>query len=272
MLGNSIGNEFSDHELICPGHKLVDVCDLKSLHVFVKNCKPEMIINCSGYTNVDLAEEKKAECYDVNINGTRHIGFVALEEGIDCIHFSSDYVFDGEKEGDYFEDDWMNPINFYGVTKRFSEDYFKKHLVIRTSWLYSNTGKNFVRSMLKLFEAKDVVKVVNDQFGKCTFCDDLAKYTKMIVHEKGVFHIANSGVLSWYDFAKEIYSIGTEMGLVKREVQILPIPTSEYPFKTRRPKRAVLSTKKIEDTKGVILSGYRDALSRCLLKIQRGSY
>lgn len=272
MLGNSIGNEFCEQDLICPGHKLVDVCDLNSLYSFVKSIKPKMIINASGYTNVDLAERERALCHDVNINGSRHIGFVALQEGIPCIHFSSDYVFDGEKEEEYLEDDWKNPVNYYGVCKRFSEDYFKNQLIIRSSWLYSYTGKNFVRTMLNLFKTKDVVKVVNDQFGKSTFCDDLAMYTRAIMNEKGVFHIANSGVLSWYDFAKEIYSIGTEMGLIKNQVQIVPISSSEYPLKTRRPKRAVLSTKKIEAKIGVILSPWRESLTRCLQKIQCGSF
>jgi len=275
MLGNCIAKEFSEFNLICPGHRLVDVCNLKSLYSFAQGCRPDLIINASGYTNVDLAEDEKTKCYDTNVNGSRNIAFVAHDMGINCVHFSSDYVFSGNKgdKEEYTEEDRKSPLSFYGKTKSYSEAFFhndlSNQLIIRTSWLYSYSSKNFVRTMLKLFEQKDSVKVIDDVFGRTTFCDDLAKYTKKIAHKKGIYHFANSGVLSWYDFAKEIYKTSKEIGLIKKDVEIIPIKNYQYPAKAIRPKSSILSTKKIEFELGETIEDYRDALSRCLLKIQR---
>jgi len=273
MLGNTIEKLLKERGLIYwASDTEVDIADYKALEKFGKDKEIKWAINCAGYTKVDRAEEEIDEAFRINKDGVRNIALFSAKRQIRLIHISTDYVFDGGKEASfvYSEDDKTNPINIYGKSKSAGEEEIKKileeYFIIRTAWLYGLKGNNFVYTMLRLFKEKDVVKVVEDQWGSPTYTADLAGAILRIIEDNsvgyGIYHFTNEGTTNWYEFAKVIYKKAKRLGLVEgnKKVAIQPIKTEDYPTAARRPKYSVLSKEKIKKEFGLKIKEWDKAL------------
>ena len=259
MLGNDVEKLLKERGFnYWASDKEVDISDYKVLEKFGKDKKIKWVINCAGYTKVDKAEEEIDEAFRINKDGVRNIALFSNKRQIRLIHISSDYVFDGRQERTvtYSEDDKMNPINIYGKSKLAGEKEIKnileKYFIIRTAWLYGLHGNNFVYTMLRLFKEKDLIKVVEDQWGSPTYTVDLAGAILKIIENNsvsyGIYHFTNEGMTNWYGFARTIYKKAKRLGLIEysKKVEIQPIKTEDYLTAARRPRYSVLSKEKIK--------------------------
>jgi dTDP-4-dehydrorhamnose reductase len=282
MLGNDVEKLLKERGLpYWASDKEVDIGDYKALEKFGKDKKIEWIINCSGYTKVDQAEEEIDKAFRINQDGVRNIALFSAKRRIRLIHISTDYVFDGRKEEGaiaYSEDDKTNPINIYGKSKLAGEEEIKKileeYFVIRTAWLYGLQGNNFVYTMLRLFKEKDLVKVVDDQWGSPTYTVDLAGAILKIIENDsasyGIYHFTNEGITSWYKFACTIYDKAKRIGLIgsNKKVKIQPIRNEEYPTAARRPGYSVLSKEKIKREFNLKIRDWDKALEDFLISLR----
>ena len=253
---------------LLPEAILTDVADLditnaQAVNDFVKSHDIDTIINAAAYTAVDKCEDEEELAFKINVDGPRNLAM----SGAKIVHISTDYVFDGTGHLPYTEDDDPAPTSAYGRTKLAGEwqvlDNAKIGVVIRTAWLYSPYGNNFVKTMRKLGAEKEEINVVADQIGTPTYAADLAKAIVEIIPQmneqnKGVYHFTNEGVCSWYDFATEI------MAMSGLNCKVNPIPTSAYPTKAKRPYYSVLSKQKIKQTFGMEIEHWRKSLEKCL--------
>lgn len=235
-------------------YQQVDITQLDAVSSFVRAQKVTHIINCAAYTAVDKAETEMKQAYLINATGPHNLAIAARKHGARLIHFSTDYVFDGNGNRPYTEEDMCGPISAYGMSKWAGEvkllDEHQKSCVIRTSWLYGLPGKNFVETMLRLMSEREQLKIVSDQVGRPTYCQDLVDTVMDLLDEEGIFHFANSSETSWFGFAKEILKQGRELEFPLKIKQIDAIPSSEYPTPAKRPNYSTLSTKKIETLLG----------------------
>jgi dTDP-4-dehydrorhamnose reductase len=228
-----------------------------SIRKAIHYIKPTLIINCAAYTNVDNAEINYKIAFKINAEAPRVLAEESLKLDIPLIHFSTDYVFDGTSKRAYKEDDQTNPLNNYGKTKLDGELAIKKNckkfIIIRTSWVYnSKRGKNFYRTMIKLFKKKNEICVVNDQYGCPTSVQFLAKRIKKILtqlnlkEEKrwGIYHLTDNKVMTWFKFAKNILKL--ENLLSKKKINVIPISSSDYSISIKRPKNSILDLTKIK--------------------------
>jgi dTDP-4-dehydrorhamnose reductase len=241
QLGKEFENFLKDKaEIYSFSHLELDVLNQELLIKKIQEIKPEVVINCSAYTKVDKAEEEKEECIKVNAIGAKNVSYASYKVGAKVIYFSTDYIFDGEKESPYTELDSPNPISTYGRSKLLGEIYTSKHnpnhLILRISWLYGINGRNFVKTIIKKAKEEKELKIVSDQKGSPTYTLDVVKQTwELIKKDKvGIYHSANQGETSWYEFAKKIIE------KLKINVKISPIKTGEYPALAKRPKYSVL--------------------------------
>lgn len=251
----------------------LDICNFLELEQFVDENKIDSIINCAAYTAVDKAEEDSVIAQKVNAEGVLNLVNVLKKVNGKLIHISTDYVFDGESFLPYKESDPVSPVGVYGNTKREGElaviNSDIDGLVIRTSWLYSSYGNNFVKTMLRLGESKDELGVIFDQVGTPTYARDLALTCLTILSNKKInskgnlYHFSNEGVASWYDFAKAIMAIGNV------NCKVSPIETKEYPTPAKRPHYSVLNKSKIKNDFGIEIPFWRDSLKECISKIKK---
>ena len=244
-----------------------------SLHVekFIDDNNINIIINSAAYTAVDKAESDIDSADKANHLAVKNLAQIAKDKNIKLIHISTDYVFDGKNYKPYNEDDKTNPNGVYGQTKLDGENAMKainplNSIIIRTSWVYSSFGANFVKTMLRLGKDKESLGVIFDQVGTPTYARDLAKAILDIIGNIKTLHVeiynySNEGVLSWYDFAKEI------MRMAKLDCQINPIETKEYPTPATRPHYSLLNKSKIKEDFGIMIPYYKDSLDACLKKI-----
>ena len=243
-----------------------------------KGQKPDWIINCAAYTAVDKAEDEPKRCYALNAQGPQNIGRVAQAFGVRVLHVSTDYVFSGDGTRPYREDDSIAPQSVYGKTKADGEALLLQEcadaVIVRTAWLYGRYGPNFVVTMLKLMNSRDSIGVVADQKGSPTWARDLGAAILTIVGTPraiaGIYHFTDEGEISWYEFAREIYAQGRELGLIGHECDIRPLTTAEYPIKAKRPAYSVLSKEKIKNTFGVSVPQWQESLSRYLEEQAKG--
>lgn len=247
MLGLELAQVFSDYELTTWDTDNIDITNKDLTFSKIKALKPKIIINAAAYTAVDDCEEKQELALAVNGEGPGNLAFIAKELGALLIHYSTDYIFSGEKKDGYNEDYIeINPVNVYGESKAVGEAKIKdsgcKYYIIRTAWLYGQNGKNFVDTMIKLSAEKDELKIVADQHGCPTYAVDLALTTRQMIENKvttGIYHVTNSGSCSWYEFAREIFR------LKKIEVKTNPCTTDEFPRPAKRPKYSILLNTKL---------------------------
>ncbi len=246
----------------------VDIADRPSLKAFSDPLALSWIVNCSAYTAVDRAEDEPELAFRINAEGVRNLACVAEEKGARLLHISTDYVFDGRKKGAYLETDPPSPSGVYGQSKLQGEIHIRenidRHVILRTAWLYGPAGANFVRTMLRLFQERDEVKVVADQWGSPTLAGDLADAILRIITLEtvpyGTFHFTNEGRTNWFEFASLIRKLAVENHLVERDVRILPIKTEEYPTKAVRPANSYLSKEKIKAAFGISIRSWQEAL------------
>ncbi|HAS6349115.1 TPA: dTDP-4-dehydrorhamnose reductase [Vibrio vulnificus] len=225
------------------GRSDIDVLDIASIQAVVEKEQPDVIINASAYTAVDKAETEQEAAFALNRDAVANIAIIAKANNIRLLHISTDFVFDGTQSTPYKTDDKPNPINVYGASKlagelAIQEIYPENAAIVRTSWVYSRHGNNFVKTMLRLMVEKDALNVVSDQIGSPTYAKGLAEYLWHLVEQdtlQALYHYSDLGVASWFDFAVAIQEIAIELGLLSKKIPISPIPASQYPTPAKRP-------------------------------------
>ena len=244
----------------------LDICDKAALEAFVKANAVDVIVNCAAYTAVDKAEDDVDLCYKINRDAVENIALVASANGLKVIHVSTDYVFDGTNYMPYTEDQAVCPASVYGKSKLAGEEVLtancKDSVIIRTSWLYSSFGSNFVKTMIKLGTERDALNVIFDQVGTPTYAADLAEAILQIVSAEsfvpGIYHFSDEGVCSWYDFTKTIHRLSS----ITCNVQ--PIESKDYPTRTPRPHYSVLNKSKIKSTYHIQIPHWEESLIKCI--------
>jgi len=248
----------------------LDLTNAQAVESFFAENKPDAVVNCAAYTAVDKAEDDVELCYKINRDAIENLGRASKENGAVLIHVSTDYVFDGTSYIPYTEDMPVCPASVYGKSKLAGEDALlavnPESVIVRTSWLYSSFGNNFVKTMLKLGKERDSLNVIFDQVGTPTYAADLAEaIMKIVVSEKiipGIYHFSNEGVCSWYDFTKTIHALA---GI---QCNVQPIETKDYPTRTPRPHYSVLNKGKIKAVYGIQIPYWRDSLEKCIALLQ----
>lgn len=262
LLGHALYKVLSGfYEIIAPRHSECDVTDFKALKKQISFANPDIIINSTGYTAVDDAEIHKIEAFKLNSEAVKNLAQISAKKNIPLMHFSTDYVFNGEKSEGYIETDPPSPISVYGASKAEGEKKLmkntKKFWLIRTAWLYGPNGKNFVDTIINLARQNEgkPLKIVNDQIGNPTLTFDFAQAVCALLKGKsyGIYHIVNSGICSWYEFTKEIFNI---LGIPQ---EIIPITSEQLNRPAPRPKYSIL-----QNTKLPALRHWKNALAEYL--------
>jgi dTDP-4-dehydrorhamnose reductase len=235
------------HEIICFGRNDIYLAELSSIAETLKKHKVEAVINASAYTAVDKAESDVENAYELNTRAVVNLAQACKMLLLPFVHISTDFVFHGDKGAPYLPDDEINPLGVYGASKAEGEQlitdfYPESSAIIRTSWVYSTHGNNFVKTMLNLMNTKPELGIISDQIGSPTYAKGLAEACISGIENKliGIHHYTDTGVASWFDFAVAIQSIGFELGLLDKKIPIKPISTSEYPTPAKRPHYSVL--------------------------------
>ncbi|MBC7557535.1 MAG: dTDP-4-dehydrorhamnose reductase [Chryseobacterium sp.] len=257
---------FQEVEFVFADSDTLDITDENQVQDFFYEFKPDFCVNSAAYTAVDLAETEKEKAFKINAEAVSHLAKACAENNTVLIQISTDYVFDGETNLCYDEDDFTSPQGVYGESKRQGEilalEENPKTIIIRTSWLYSEFNKNFMKTMLNLFPQKEEMNIVNDQFGQPTNANDLAETVmKIIVSEKivpGIFHFSNYPETTWFHFAQKI----ADSSNIK--IKLNPITTEEFPTPAKRPVRSTMCLDKIEKTYNIELKHWERSLENCI--------
>ena len=267
-----IDNNQSSNEFIFVGREELDLSNESSIsHYFDSNDRFDVIINCAAYTAVDKAEEEQELANQVNHLAVKQLAGISKEQKAKLIHISTDYVFDGESDKPYIETDTTNPINVYGKTKLAGEKALQalmpaNAIIIRTSWVYSEYGNNFVKTMLRLGKERNELNVVSDQIGSPTYATDLAGVILEIIKSKEfreenqttqIYHYSNKGEISWYEFTKEIFK------LARIDCKVNSITTQQYLTPAKKPKQSLLDNKKIEKVFIIKQKNWKKSLQTC---------
>jgi len=267
-----IADNYPQHQFIFTDIDTLDITKYNEVSDFVCNNYPKAFINCAAYTAVDAAEKEKMVAKAINANAVENIARVAAEHNIFLVHISTDYIYDGTQCRPYKETDNVHPLSMYARTKWKGEVAVMKSLckaaIIRTSWLYSEYGTNFVKTMLRLGKEQELINVVFDQIGTPTYARDLAKAIMLIIGQREkiqtmeTFHYSNEGVASWYDFAVEIMQIG------KRACKVMPISTQPNMTPAKRPQYAVLDKHKIKEMFNIEIPHWKEGVRRCIANLE----
>ncbi len=265
-----LAKQYDGLNFIYTDYKELDICDLNQVNTFFKsNKKIDYCINCAAYTAVDKAESDVEKAFEINANGAKNLAIACREFDAILIQISTDFVFDGEKKEPYTETDVAKPISVYGASKLQGEIEIKQTLetyfILRTSWLYSEHGTNFMKTMLRLAETRDEISVVSDQIGTPTYAGDLADVILKIISSKntnfGLYHYSNEGVASWYDFAKAIFEASN------LKIKLNAIKTEAYPTPAKRPFYSVIDKAKIKSILGIETPNWSESLLKALKAI-----
>lgn len=277
----------TQHNVIYLGSQELDITDEEKLNRLLPQWQPSLIINATAYTAVDKAESDQQAAYAVNSKGVEYLAKYCQSNQIKLIHISTDFVFDGEQNTPYKPTDPTSPVSVYGASKRDGERQVRKWLgsqasIVRTAWVYSQHGNNFVKTMLRLMNEKDQLGVVYDQVGTPTWAKGLAEMVwklaeKMANNSSGktneeikseaptpIYHWTDAGVTSWYDFAVAIQDIAFEKGLLDKKIPIRPIPASAYPTPAKRPSYSVLDKSAIEQELQIETKHWREQLTKLM--------
>ena len=271
QLGQSlqhVAHKFTDIEWVFCDSATLDITDASSIQELFLQKKPNYCINAAAYTAVDKAESEPEKAYLINATGPENLAKICAEFGTTLIHISTDFVFDGTQTTPYVETDSTAPLGVYGASKLAGELAIQQHgnayYIIRTSWVYSPFGNNFMKTMLRLAAERDSLSIVNDQIGTPTNALDLAaviieliqKDSAMEVHPFGIYHYSNEGQCSWYDFAKAIFEKNSIT------ITVLPITTDQFPTPARRPAYSILSKSKIKKVFNIQITDWQTALNK----------
>lgn len=273
QLGQSlqkIAKNFSDFEFIFTDYQTLDITNKESVLDFFWQNEPNYCINAAAYTAVDLAETETEKAFLINADGTENLAEVCREYNAQFIHVSTDYVFDGTNNLPYTEEDFTNPLGVYGASKLSGEEVAleanPETIIVRTSWVYSEFGKNFVKTMLQLFSIKDELNIVADQFGQPTNATDLAEAIMTILKSDkktpGIFNFSNQGKISWFDFAQKIAELSNS------SIKLNAIETSQYPTPAKRPQNSTLDLEKIKNTYHIALKPWEESLQKTMALLQ----
>ena len=281
MLGQELCDQLSAGSLPYVASDLdVDVLDEAALSMFAGGHREiRAIVNCSAYTAVDAAEDESDKAFAINAYGVANIARAAKRLQVPLVHISTDYVFSGDVDRALSEDDPCEPVSAYGESKLKGEELAQLEceelVIIRTAWLYGLHGKNFVHTMLRLMEERDVLSVVDDQYGSPTNAADLAATIMTVVRKQalvpGTYHYTGKGRTTWYDFAREIYALGRDRRLLLTDCEINPVTTDEYPTGAQRPHYSILATEKIETVYGCIPKEWQKSLLEFIEKVKENS-
>jgi dTDP-4-dehydrorhamnose reductase len=274
QLGQSLQRVLSDKNIAftATDRESLDISDRDACIELFNSLSPEVVVNCAAWTAVDLAEDNEAEAFRINCDATRNIAIAARDINAINVHVSTDYVFSGVADTPYEVDSPTAPVSVYGKSKLYgevaiAEEYPSRSYIVRTAWLYSPHGGNFVKTMIRKARTASPVRVVSDQLGQPTLAADLAQHIIDLVTSNapfGIFHGTNSGVASWYDLTVEIYTeLGVDTSLVS------PVPTSEYPTKAVRPQYSVLSHSHTIDCGIEEMRNWQSALRESLPEIAK---
>ncbi len=261
--------------LACCGRDQIDLARTAELRAALTRQKPDLVINAAAYTAVDKAESERDLAFAINRDGPAALAEACASMAIPLIHVSTDYVFDGRKPGAYLEYDPVNPISTYGASKAEGESAIRarlqSHLILRSSWVYSPTGHNFVRTMLRLEQERPEIRVVADQVGSPTAAEELARAVVVAATrilegrpDFGTFHFCGAGATSWFGFAEAIFALAPRPDPPPR---LVAIPTAEYPTPARRPLNSVLDCQKFARAYGLKAPPWPESLARCLRQI-----
>ena len=263
MLGNDLMAQFRHrYDVIGMDREEIDITSASECRRAVAETQPQLVINAAGYTNVDACETAKEECFAVNAEAVKNIAQACRDQNITVIHYSTDYVFDGNANHPYTEEDPCNPINTYGASKLAGEHHLKRltdnFILIRSAWLYGAKGKNFAQAILDRARETGQLTVVDDQMGSPTCTRDLAAATELLVDKnaRGIFHVTNRGCCTWYDFARKILK---EARL--DQVELSPMKTSELQRAAKRPSYSVLGMQKFVAVTGKTMQPWQLAFS-----------
>jgi dTDP-4-dehydrorhamnose reductase len=269
QLGSDLMAELKNrgHECVGVDIEEMDITDKSATTRVIGEVLPQAVIHCAAYTAVDAAEDNEELCRKINAIGTENVAAACAKFGIKIMYISTDYVFNGTGERPWEPDDEREPLNIYGQTKYEGEiaveNSTDKYFIVRIAWVFGLHGKNFVKTMLSLSETRNELNVVNDQIGSPTYTPDLSVLlADMIETDKfGRYHATNEGIISWYDFALEIFR---QAG---KDVKVNPVPAFEYPAKAKRPSNSRMSKDKLDEKGFKRLPTWQDALSRYLAEI-----
>jgi len=265
-----ISSQFEEFEFIFTDSETLDITNKEEVNDFFWQNAPDFCINAAAYTAVDLAETEVEKAFLVNADGTENLAEACAENNAQFIHVSTDYVFDGENNLAYTEEDFTNTLGVYGASKLAGDELALEvnpcSVILRTSWVYSEFGKNFVKTMLNLFSTKEELNIVADQFGQPTNANDLAEAIMKIIKSgkitPGIFNFSNLGRISWFDFAEKIAELS------EAKIKLNAIETSQYPTPAKRPKNSVLDLDKISKTYGIQLKPWEESLEDCVQILQ----
>lgn len=259
----------ADSSIVYLPEDRANILDAESLKAIFEEHRPDYCINCAAYTAVDKAEDEPDVSRKVNRDGVENLARLCQEHGAALIHISTDFVFSGKGNAPLLETDAAEPVNLYGLTKLEGEQALQsitdRHFILRTSWLYSEYGNNFVKTMLRLAADRDELRVIWDQVGTPTYAVDLAACILHIVEtgseDYGLYHYSNEGLTSWYDLAKAIFEL---KGVA---INVIPVRTSEYVTRAVRPAYTAMDKTKVKSTFNIQVPHWRDSLERCLEKL-----
>jgi dTDP-4-dehydrorhamnose reductase len=268
----------SDVQLVSVGRPVLDLADAKSVTALISRERPDVVVNAAAYTLVDKAEVESTLAHDVNALGAEYVAKACVAHSIPIIHISTDYVFDGTKDGPYREDDPTSPINAYGRSKLEGEMRVAKacaqHVILRTAWVHSPWGGNFVKTMLRLAAERPVIGVVDDQMGSPTYAPHLAEAVLAIARRIGtdpagtawgIYHAVGAGETSWFGVAREIFRSAAEHGLPAAQVKA--IATADFPTPARRPANSRLNCDRLRQSFGLELPDWRAGVESCVARL-----
>lgn len=276
QVGSSLTEQLANHEnteVLALDREHLDITNQDAVNAAVAEFEPSIIINAAAHTAVDKAEEEVNLSYAINCDGPKYLAQAAQSVGAAMLHISTDYVFEGNKVGDYTETDATNPQGVYGESKLAGElavsETCEKHIILRTAWVFGESGNNFVKTMLRLGENKDALSIVGDQFGGPTYAGDIANTLIQIAKrinqgdavEYGVYHYSGLPHVSWFDFADAIFDVAVEQGVLEKKPRLTSITTDQYPTPAKRPSNSRLSTHKITQAFSVEASDWKAALN-----------
>ena len=279
QVGKEISRQSSLDDVVSVGRAECDLSNANAIRDLVRRVKPAVIVNAAAYTAVDRAETERDLCYAINATAPGILAEEAERLGARLIHYSTDYVFNGQKPAPYVESDPIDPMSVYGASKAAGEAAIAatgcRYQVLRTSWVYAGEGKNFLLTMLRLGAERPELRIVSDQTGAPTSARAIAGATLRILEKclekesfpSGVYHMTAGGSTTWFGFTEEIFTLGIERGLLETKPKLTPITTADYPTPAQRPKNSVLSNDKFENVFGFRLPAWQQGLTDVMAAI-----
>jgi dTDP-4-dehydrorhamnose reductase len=268
-LQEKVNNASQNYTFTFLGSADFDITSAEQTAAVFEKYNPQYCINCAAYTAVDQAEEDQQNAFEINEYSVKRLAENCLKYNTTLIHISTDFVFNGDSSIPLTEDLATNPVNVYGLSKLKGEEeignLLEQYYIIRTSWLYSEKANNFVKTMLKLSQSRSELTVIYDQVGTPTYAMDLAEVILKVIQDDpkayGLYHYSNEGVASWYDFAKAVFEFA------EVDMKVLPVASSAFVTKAKRPHYSVLDKSKIKSALGIEIPYWRDSLNRCVQNI-----